>query len=131
MPREREQGIMYVRAIGEFPEITGSSAECLADPNCTGFETSKDGKLSWLRIPAHIRTLRVESGLALRVPSSLGTRLSSGKQFVVITPDEFYSRGSEPPDGYALEEQVAELKKNLREASKASPQKKVRKKATS
>ena len=107
----REQGYIYVLAVGENAELIDGG---LRDAYCTGFESSVDGKLGFIRIPTSIRVLSVPSGMALRLPSALGARLVQGPRFRTITAEEFYSRGRDIPDGYALAEEAEELAKEIR-----------------
>jgi hypothetical protein len=98
---------MYLLAIGENSEILH---KCVRDPFFSCIETSTDGKLGYIRVPGHVTRLTVPSGTAIRAPSALGCYLAQNQNWRVLTSEEFYRRGYDMPDPYALLRELAELK---------------------
>jgi len=111
-----ETGYVYLLAVTDLAVIADI---CLRHPFCTGFETSKDGKLGWLRVGADIGKAPVPKGTAVRVPSVLGGRIARGPDWETIGAEQFYSLGPEPLDGYALADEVLRLEAELAAAKAA------------
>ncbi len=111
-----DSGYLYLRAVTDRAVIID---EMLRHPFCTGFETSTDGKLGWVRLPATVGRLAVPKGVAVRVPSMLGARIARGPDWENLQAEQFYSRGHEPLDGYALADQVVLLQDELAKAQTA------------
>jgi len=114
----REAGMMYLPAFGlHGSEITD---ENLRDPFCTALETSTDGKLGYIRLPAELSRLTIPSGTAVRVPSAIGANLAQNRRWRDLSSEDFYSRGHDQPDAYALQDEVKELKAEAQDVEKAA-----------
>ena len=120
----REDGYMYLLAIGsEHSEVLEGPQARLRDPGFSAIETSDDGKLGYMRIPAEVSRLTIPSGVAIRVGSLLGSHLAQNKQWRVLTSEEYYRRGHTQPDPYALQEEVARLEVKVKLLESAAKEK--------
>jgi len=103
----QEPGYLYLLAVGEDAVLQD---DFLRDPYCSAFVTSTDGKLGVMRLPVEISQITVPVGTAIRFPSyPVGAKLAQGSRWRVIPAEEFYSRGMEMPDAYALQDEVKAL----------------------
>lgn len=109
----RDTGYLYLLAVTDGAHIID---EGLRHPFCTGFETSADGKLGWLRIGGDIGRVVIPKGTAVRIPSVLGGRIARGPDWESIDAEQFYHRGDELPDAYDLQDEAEVCVKLLAEA---------------
>lgn len=103
--------MLYVKNVSKSTaEVT---MQVFANPHVRGFRASDDGKLYALWLPDTGNVLRVPAGHAVELPADLGARCGSRPDFGWLTEAQFYSRGRDIPDGYALVEQNALLAKQV------------------